>query len=153
MHLKFSFKTENYCNLKETENVTWVSYTHKICYHSRNFHACFLEWIHLRVLFCPLFECCTRVALISDKVLLSFWFFLLLPIGRNCQKPINYNHQLLHYFNTRSSVSWIINKYKDNLTLLERINTLHSKKLCALQHHWLCAINFSRRSVSYNKST
>ena len=44
-------------------------------------------------LFCPLFECCTRVALTSGNVLFCFPFFLLLPIGRNCQKPINYNHQ------------------------------------------------------------
>ena len=39
MHLKL-------LQWKETENLTWVSYTYNICDHFRNFHSCFFEWIH-----------------------------------------------------------------------------------------------------------
>ena len=121
---------------------------------SCNFYACVFEWIHVwsSVFFCPLFDCCTRVALISNKVRFSFWFFLLLPIGRNGQKPINYNHQsetitvsciqidpiYIFFFNKAQltvelhpNVFWEV-----RILLVKRVQAPISSEYCFLHTNW-----------------
>ena len=115
MHLKFSFKAENYREL--------------------------------------------RVALISGKVLFSFWFFLFLPIGRNCQKPINYNYQsetitvsciqidpiYIFFFNKAQltvelhpNVFWEV-----RILLVKRVQSPISSEYCFLHTNWS---DFAQRS-------
>ena len=99
-----------------------------------------------------------RVALISGNVLFSFRFFLLLPIGRNCQKPINYNHQsetitvsciqidpIFFFFNKAQltvelhpNVFWEV-----RILLVKRVQSPISSEYCFLHTNWS---DFAQRS-------
>lgn len=81
------WKHRNYCNLKrKRKKINWISYTCKIRYNFINVYFILAVGVHAASFLKTNWSD-------FEQRSLHLFFFILLLIGRNCQKPIICNHQ------------------------------------------------------------